>query len=161
MIQNGDFLNYKRSGNAIVKFNKVNVLDLNGDMISEVFPNQEIKLCFELGLTQNLQITDSIDIGFSIHDEYDNLLSVCYSSYFNKFYHKTNNTLSLNCSFDFNKFSFSSKYISIKGRVTVNGIEADCPQETLYRLEVLQSYVYCDKVIPNNLGSVILNGHWN
>lgn len=120
-----------REGSGDVQFSGMEVLNSKYETINSIETGQDVIFKFALDVRVKSR---NIDLGFSIHDEEDNMHSVLYSSYQGKVYdfdigqHNVYVTLP-------NNYLSNRTYI-IRGLIKANNSISDAPLNPLYELPV-------------------------
>lgn len=146
-----------RSGDGSVTFKEFYLENENGDSISTILTGQTVFFCFNIVTN----VTNSkIDLGFSIHSENDDSLSVLYSSYQNILFNSYDKrTWVVKCRIT--DFPFVEGAYSIGGRLLNNDIEADWPKDRIGEIMVVKGDFYN----TGNLGikgkaQYLIKGEW-
>lgn len=159
---NNDLLKSEnRSGSGLIKFKKFYLQNKLGDAIDSFLNGQEISFCFDLVSSTLLSESAKIDLGFSIHTERGDLISVLYSSYQN-FDPKlvSDGLFTIKC--EIIDFPFNAGQYIIKGRILVDKEESDWLKDPLGKITVIKGDFYN----TGNLGfegksQVLIKGQWS
>ncbi|KQM63939.1 hypothetical protein ASE74_12275 [Pedobacter sp. Leaf216] len=151
-------LSSKREGSGVVQFYDFDILNNYCEPKSVMLSGETIVLKFILNAKSDIQ---NIDIGFSIHDEDENMLSVIYSSYQDKIF---NLKKGLNEVF----FELADNYLSnrtyfIRGLLKADNIIADMPLEPLGELVIESGNFYQTGSIGHQTSKVafLIKGKWS
>jgi len=148
----------ERSGNGRVIFSDFFVEDGHGNRIANVLTGDDVVFVFRIKSGQ--ANPGQIDVGFSLHNQSGDTLSVLYSSYQNSLFEvDASGYLDIRCALK--EFSFASGRLVVKGRLLVNGEEADWPRVPLGYVDVENG----DFFGTGNLGfsgnvSLLVKGQW-
>ena len=123
----------KRSGTQEVIIERFYCKDKYGIILSEIKSGDDVVFCFNY-YTKNQKNIKRVDIGFSIHDRYDRILTVLYAKYERQEFEEIPSQGIFTC--QINKFPFSPGIYKIGARVTVGGCEADWPKDGIGFIEV-------------------------
>lgn len=149
----------RRRGNAKVVFSKFYALNRRNEKSNVILTGDEVFFVFEVIVNDpNVQ---KIDIGFSIHDSFDNMHTVLYSSYQNVYYrHGNENRLTIKCRVQ--DFNFAPGDIIVRGRIEADGFEADWPEFELGNLKVEMGDFYQTGSIGHYRSNttVLIKGEW-
>jgi lipopolysaccharide transport system ATP-binding protein len=147
----------ERSGNRKALFSSFHIENDNGNQISKLLTGQDIILVFRLRVVDNS--VENIDVGFSFHNIYDEMLSYLYSS-FQKISIKPGQGEFIKVKCKIERFPFSEGKIYIRGRLLADGIEADWPKENIGEVDVEYGDYYRTGNIINNMAPYLVNGLW-
>ena len=136
-----------RSGDRSVTLREFYLENEDGDLINTVLTGQTVFFCFRI---ETHQTNSKIDLGFSIHSEYDESLSVLYSSYQNMLF-ESYETGSKVIKCRISDFPFAEGVYSIGGRLLNNDIEADWPKDRIGEIVVVKGDFY-------NTGNIGIKG---
>ena len=148
-----------RSGDGRVKFESFHIEHQNGQIIENVLNGETVVFSFILGVSQ-ISHSINIDLGFSVHNSDEELISVLYSSY-------QNQTIRVNKSGKYNvkclipNFPLNEGEYLVKGRIEVDKKEADWPKPALGKFNVVKGDFYG----TGNLGfsgksKLLIKGEW-
>jgi lipopolysaccharide transport system ATP-binding protein len=146
-----------RSGNQKVIFSAFSVENKNGEIIDSVLTGSTIKLKFRLKIN-DIDVR-KIDLGFSLHNNYDDMLTYLYSS-FQKIDIRPEKSkyVTVNCIIE--DFPFSEKQIVVRGRILTDGNESDWPKENIGLLNVENGDFYNTGVVTDNIAPFLIKGKW-
>jgi lipopolysaccharide transport system ATP-binding protein len=150
-----------RSGTGEAIFSKFYIEDKLGNKLENTLNGDTVFFCFEISVKTIRENGCFLDIGFSIHTDQDELLSVIYSSYQQETI-KTDreDRIIVKCKIDSLPLN-SGDYI-IKGRLLNNNIESDWPKVPIGSLNVIKGDFYG----TGNLGfdgtsKFLMKGTWH
>jgi lipopolysaccharide transport system ATP-binding protein len=148
-----------RTGTGKVKFLKMEVQNNAGEIVDTVFTGDEVILVFKLKALVN--DAKKIDIGFSFHNEYDEMLSALYSSYQDYFFENSSSEyFSVSCSIP--NFPFSVGKLVVRGRIEVESVESDWPSEPLGVINIEKGDFFRTSRINSKVNSpILIKGTWN
>ncbi len=147
-----------RTGNQKIIFSDFYFESKEGRKIDKILTGQDLTLVFKLKKNSTDNIND-IDLGFSIHDNYDQGLANLYSSYQNVFF--TTNEKYMTVKFVLPTLSFSPGNIGIRGRILVSGEESDFYMHKLGEILIEMGDFYNTGVIgQSNWGKYLIKGQW-
>ena len=139
--------NVEKSGLGNVRFKKVKYLGSNSMSLKfgvEIFVESKVK---------------RIDIGFSIHDKSDSMITYNYSGWDDIFF-ELDNGLHHFC-VDLYPFVLNDGVYYLKGRITANGIEEDWPKGPLLKF-VVENFDFFKAGMPVNLGvPILIKSKWD
>ena len=146
-----------RSGSRKALFSSFHIENENGEHINKLLTGQDVNLVFRLRVLD--KSVENIDIGFSFHNIYDEMLSYLYSS-FQKICIKPGNSeyITVKCKIECFPFSESKMYIG--GRILADGIESDWPKEYIGEVDIEYGDYYQTGTIVNNIAPFLVNGVW-
>jgi len=129
----------------------------NEVVIDKLISGNDITLVFIIYV--NDAEAKNIDIGFSFHDVYDDFIAILYSSY----QHVTLSNLPkgeniVKCKIK--ELNLAISKLTIRGRILVNGTEADWPQNPLGVYNVEQGDFFNTGVIQNIGSKILIKGEW-
>lgn len=153
---NLEFIN-NRSGNQKVIFSKFQVNSESLKFSNKILTGDNIELAIELKIVD--KTAKKIDIGFSFHDIYDEMLTCYYSSYQNVFF-KADGQDRLMVKFMLSNFPFLQNKIFVKGRIIVDGIESDWPKENIGTLSIEQGDFYGTGRFEEMKIPYLIKGEW-
>jgi lipopolysaccharide transport system ATP-binding protein len=146
-----------RSGSQDVIFSSVHLEDEKGLPIDVVLSGNTVILVFKVKV--NHPNTSKIDIGFSLHNDYDDILTYLYSSFQDKlFSNKKADYLTVRCTIK--DFPFSKGDINLKGRILANGIESDWPKERIGVIKCEAGDFYNTGRTIHNIAPFLIKGTW-
>ena len=148
----------QRKGNQKIIFSDFYFESKEGKKIDKILTGQDLILVFILKKNSTENIND-IDLGFSIHDNYDQGLANLYSSYQNVFFTSNENYMTIK--FVLPTISFSPGNIGIRGRILVSGEESDFYLHKLGEILIEMGDFYNTGVIgQSNWGKYLIKGQW-
>jgi len=149
-----------RSGTGDVIFAGFHIENNNGNKIDTVMTGEDITFVFTLK-TKKKDIAD-IDVGFSLHDAYDDPLTNLYSSYQNKAFTFDNSTQYHTVKCKINNFPFGSQSIILRGLIRSKGDILDWPQKPLGSFHVEHGDFYrTGKVRTDGFNAkLLIKGIW-
>ena len=147
----------ERSGDGSVTFKEFYLENENGDSISTILTGQTIFFCFKILVKET---NSRIDLGFSIHSESDDSLSVLYSSYQNILFNSSDRDLLIvKCKII--DFPFVEGIYSIGGRILNNDSEADWPKVRIGEIMVVKGDFYnTGNLGVKGKGQYLIKGEW-
>ncbi|RPF47021.1 lipopolysaccharide transport system ATP-binding protein [Thermodesulfitimonas autotrophica] len=122
-----------RSGNGRIRLTSFHVEDHKGNRLEVVRSGMDLVFVFGFRCQEG-QIPTNVDIGFSLHSDKDQMLFVLYSSYVGQTFETVPSEGAFRCYVP--HFPISRGRYRIGARVTVNGEEADWPQDGVGYLDV-------------------------
>ena len=147
----------KRTGNAKVSFYKFHIENSNNQIVKTVLTGDDVTLVFKLSILESS--SKKIDIGFSLHNTYDEMQSYLYSAFQDTYYCATEEKyLTIKCCIS--NFPFTNGPLLIRGRVIVDGIEADWPAENIGSIEIESGDFYKNGKIIKNIAPFLIKGIW-
>ncbi len=148
----------ERSGTQKVIFSDFHVEDDDGRTISLV--NADTVIVFVFNITVNDSFCKEIDIGFSLHDQLDNVVTVLYSSYQNKYYSNLKQGMHA-IKLRIQQLPIGLSQIGVRGRILVDRDESDWPKNYLgsFRLERGNFYLTGQNGFQSGL-PFLLKGEW-
>ncbi|MFT4850374.1 MAG: lipopolysaccharide transport system ATP-binding protein [Sediminicola sp.] len=147
-----------RTGTGDVILSEFNIVNSQGSELSVLTTGEDIILQFKVKvLVSNCK---KIDIGFSFHNVYDEVISVLYSSYQDQTIENLNSGYFI-ISCKIRNFSILISNLVIKGRILVNGIESDWLKIPLnsYLVEMGNYYETMPNLNSENF-NCLLTGEW-
>jgi lipopolysaccharide transport system ATP-binding protein len=128
-----------RSGNGKAIFASFSVENKFGNRVTKVLTGDDIVFVFRVKVLS--LYLNRLDLGFSLHNLFGENICVLYSSYQNKLYEsKDNGYINIRCKIE--KFPFACKRLIVKGRLVVNGEEADWPKSPLGYVDIEEGDFY-------------------
>jgi lipopolysaccharide transport system ATP-binding protein len=148
-----------RQGTGDVLFSGFHLENNIGENIDKAISGEEITLVFTLKIKN--ESYNNIDLGFSFHDNYGDLLTVLYSSYQNKTFNINNQGYcTIKCKL--NEFNLAPGRIQVMGRIVSNGIELDWPQNILGIIDVeMGDYFRTGNLGYRNNANFLIKGKWS
>lgn len=147
----------KRRGNKKVIFSKFNVTTESNSLSNNILTGDTIELHFTLKIID--AAVSNIDVGFSLHDIYDEMITCNYSSYQNQVF-KIDGDNYMKVRFKIYDFPFLQSKIFVKGRIVVDNEESDWPQENIGSLSVEQGDFYGTGRFEEMKIPYLLKGDW-
>ncbi|WP_292901724.1 Wzt carbohydrate-binding domain-containing protein, partial [Nonlabens sp.] len=150
-----------RSGTGEAIFSRFYIEDRFGNKLEYTLNGDSVFFCFEILINKIDSYDCYLDLGFSIYNEQDELLSVIYSSYQQKIINTDKkDSIIVKCQIDSLPLN-SGDYI-IKGRLLNNNVESDWPKVPIGSLNVIKGDFYG----TGNLGfdgssKFLLKGSWH
>jgi len=118
--------NSYRTGNGNMRFTDFHVEDLSGNKVSFIQSGQDIVLVFKYSSFTNLTLKN-INIGFGIHSNSGERLTVLYTSYSNQEFDSVPFDGEFRCLI--RRFPFSPGRYYFFPRIEINGYETDFPRD--------------------------------
>ena len=147
-----------RKGDGTIKFKSCFIEDINGNIINNILTGNDVYLVFELEVNSKKAY---IDLGFSIHDQNEDRISILYSSYQDKFF-KTKDEKNISIKCKLSNFSFTEGNYFIYGRVLNNKSEADWPNQPIAKFSVENGdYYRTGNIEVYGKSRVLINGEWH
>ena len=149
-----------RSGNGIAKFEKFQIEHTNGQIIESVLSGDTVVFSFRINV-DNLTNNSNINLGFSLHTQEDELLSVLYNSYQNIIFQvNSNGKYTIQCSIP--NFPINEGEYIVKGRIECDKMEADWPKVPLGKFTVVKGDFYgTGNVGFNGKSKFLIQGEWD
>jgi lipopolysaccharide transport system ATP-binding protein len=147
-----------RAGTGEIRLTKFSVEDQEGVSLNSLACGEEIVLvfCYEL---INKTIINNVNIGFSLHNIYGDIISILYSDYVGTTFSSIPAKGKFKCRI--RDFPYSTGRYFIGARVTVNGTEADWPQGYIGYIDVEAGNFYQNgSVFHSGIGPVLIRGDW-
>ena len=148
----------ERSGNGRVIFSDFFLEDRRGNRIAKVLTGEDVVFVFRIKALD----TDpgKMDLGFSLHNHFGDMLSVLYSSYQNQLF-KLDGSGYFDIRCTLSDFSFVSGRLMVKGRLLVNGEEADWPKVPLGFIDIENGDFFgTGNQGFSGSGSFLVKGQW-
>jgi lipopolysaccharide transport system ATP-binding protein len=151
-------LSANRSGTGRVRFAGLSVYNGQGNETETIITGEDVTLAIQIMV--NEPRCRNIDIGVSLHDNYDDVLCVLYSGYQNQLYHDL--PVGLNTVYcTFRNFYAAPMRLKIYGRIMENGIESDWLKDPLGAIGVEMGDFYkTGKVGHIHNTKFLLSGEW-
>lgn len=149
-----------RSGNGIVKFNSFHIEHSNGQLIESVLSGDTAIFSFEIAVS-GLNQKSNVDLGFSLHSQEDELISVLYNSYQNTTLQiDKNGTYQVKCKIT--NFAFNEGEYIVRGRIECDKMEADWPKIPLGKFNVIKGDFYRTGNLGfNGKSKFLIQGEWD
>jgi lipopolysaccharide transport system ATP-binding protein len=145
-----------REGNGKVKFCDFYIENEKGEGINKIIGGKTVYLVFKVKVHDNV---DKIDIGFSLHNLYDDTLSYLYSGFQNVLF-KGKKGEELIIKFCLSNFPFNQSKIKVKGRVMADGHQADWFKDPLAVIDIEKGDFFNTGVTPKNEVPFLIKGEW-
>ncbi|AHM58634.1 polysaccharide/polyol phosphate ABC transporter ATPase [Flammeovirgaceae bacterium 311] len=150
--------NISRSGNGKVKFIAFHLENESGDLINYVLTGETIALVFKIKVAD--RSIKMIDIGFSLHNHYNERLCFLYSSFQNTLFSADEGeTLEIRCFIK--DFPFTGRKLVVRGRIEADGSEADWPKVNLGTIDVEPGDFYGTGKINDSKDPFLIKGTWD
>lgn len=147
----------ERSGNGRLIFSSFHVENENGEAIDTILTGENVVFVFKMkALDHSLK---NIDIGFSIHDLYDTMLTYLYSGFQNVYFESSTSYIVIKCLIK--NFPFSNSRLTVQARVLTDGQEADWPRPNLGIIDVQQGDFFDTGKIPDLNVPFLIKGNWD
>lgn len=147
----------ERSGNKKVIFSDFNIEGNNGLLTKRVFSGENVTLVFKLKIL-DLSVR-KIDIGFSLHNSYGDILTYLYSSFQDMYFSNAGSEyLSIRCKLK--DFPFSTSKIIVKGRIVSDNEESDWPKFPLGNISVEPGDFYQSGKVSEISVPFLIKGDW-
>ena len=150
-----------RRGNGIAVFEKFHLENEKGQIVDQILTGDSIIFCFTIRVNSFILDEVLIDVGFSLHTNEEELISVLYSSFQNSEVkiHKEGSYV-VKCRI-INLSLGEGEYI-VRGRITADKVESDWLKEPLGKFNVSKGNFYG----TGNLGfegkpKLLLKGSWD
>ena len=146
-----------RKGNQKVVFSSLVFENEQGDSVTKILTGSNVTLVFKLKIN-DIYVKD-IDLGFSFHNSYDDIITYLYSSFQQfKISPGVGNYLIVKCTLD--NFPFSQSQLLVKGRIVADGNESDWPNENIGILDIEVGDFYKSGNTGSNIVPFLINGKW-
>jgi len=147
-----------RSGNGKIRLIDFYIEDINGNVLNAVSSGLDVIFVFKYK-TNSGKIAKNVDIGFSIHSGFNLSLFVLYSSYVGEIFSEVSSEGEFRCFVQ--QIPLSSGRYRVGARITVNGEEADWPQNGIGYLDVEYGDFYgTGSKGFEGLAPFLINGKW-
>jgi lipopolysaccharide transport system ATP-binding protein len=148
-----------RRGNKKVLFKQLCFKNEKNNIILTTYTGDKLCIIFNLEATEDK--LEKIDIGFSMHNKDEEILSVLYSSYQNQLFEVKKKGV-FEVKIEIPDLNIAPGLLIIKGRITVNNEESDWPTTTLGKLNVEMGDFYKTGNLGfNDRNQVLIKGQWN
>ena len=148
-----------RKGNGRVIFSDFHVEDSSQNKLDVILTGQDVYFVFTIKVGS--ENANKVDLGFSIHNETEDPLSVNYSSYQNKVFQFENKGY-YTVKFKYTSFNLSPGNKKIRGIINENNELADWPENILGQINVEMGDFYGTGLTNINNRIQILNkGEWS
>jgi lipopolysaccharide transport system ATP-binding protein len=148
----------QRSGSGLVQFCGLEILDKEGKTVSTVLTGDKIALVFKLK-TKAKRVA-RINLGFSFHNQYDEVMTALYSSYQGLYFdNMEKEKFEIIC--EIPDFPFSAGSLIVRGRIEVEGEESDWPSDPLGFINVETGDFYRTSKIESKIHTpFLIKGNW-
>jgi lipopolysaccharide transport system ATP-binding protein len=148
----------RRSGNGAIIITNFSIENSSGKVLNSVSCGQDVTFVFDYETT-SVKPLQNVNIGFSIHNNLGDMISVLYSEYCGVTFSNLPKQGKLRCTIRDFPYVFG-RYL-VGTRVLVNGDEADWPREMIGAIEVEGGDFYGTGYVPSSgNGSILLRGSW-
>jgi len=150
--------NTNRSGTKDVEFLDFWFENLNQIKISKASLGDDIFFVFKVKI--NTKNAKNVNVGFSIHSNLGDTLSVLYSAYQNIYWDFSDSNI-VSIRFLLKNINYAPGQIEVRGRIMVSGIESDWPKFPLGHLTLELNSFFSEKnlIIPTH-GALLIKGIW-
>jgi lipopolysaccharide transport system ATP-binding protein len=147
-----------RSGSGAVRFVDFRILDRLQNPIATILSGEDV--IFSFILKSGKEAIKNMDLGFSLQDSEDHLLTVLYGSYQKAYFDADGNELiEIQCMI--RSFPFSQGKYKVGARVLVNNEEADFPSEGIAYLDVENGdFFHSGHIGFGEHGQSLIKGDW-
>ena len=115
-------------------------------------------LVFKL-LNTTGELIEDVNLGFSLHDNYDIGIANLYSVYQKELFTLTKGYNEVK--FNLKKVSITPGYVTVKGRIEVGGVESDFLQNELGSILIEMGDFYnTGEIGQSNWGKFLIEGTW-
>ena len=151
--------NVARSGSGKAYFIDFYTEDTSERRISQILNGQDIFFVFVIKIDDSSRL--DLDVGFSIHDTYDTILSVLYTSYQKEKIttQSQGNIVIVKCLI--RDFSFGSGTYKVGGRIVANNDEADWPANGIGKITVENGDFYHTGHLGFASTPILIKGKWH
>jgi lipopolysaccharide transport system ATP-binding protein len=148
-----------RKGNGLIKIERFYISNLEGKIVEKALSGETV--VFNFVLKSEMKNLKAVDLGFSIHDKYNNRLAVLYSS-FQDFVFETGQSENIHLKCKIDNFPFQQDIYKVAAQVKIGSELADWPVGGLGTVEVENGNFYG----TGRSGSVtnapiLIKGEWN
>ena len=130
-----------RRGNGLIVFKKFHLENDKGQVIDQILTGDTIVFCFTLMVNTVILDEMLIDVGFSLHTNEDELISVLYSSYQDSEV-KVDKEDSYIVKCRITHLSLGEGEYIVRGRILANKVEADWLKDPLGKFNVFKGNFY-------------------
>ncbi|RTZ02913.1 ATP-binding cassette domain-containing protein [Flavobacterium sp. RSP49] len=145
-----------RSGNGKVVFHDFYVENQYGKRIDKILTGDSINFVFALKINKK---SKKINLGFSLHNQYEDVLSYLYSDFQDVFFTGEEQEL-IEVSCAINEFPLNNGKIIIRGRIEVDGIESDWLKEPMALIDIEKGDFYGTGRISEINTPFLIKGTW-
>ena len=156
-LNNFDFENFKRSGNGKITFSDFYVENGINENAKSIFTGDNIKLVFVLKV--NDPSVKKINIGFSLHNDLDDIQTYLYSEFQNTYY-QPDEEETIIVKFELDEFPFTSTRLFVHGRIVCDGVESDWPKQCVGRINIENGDFYKTGKDSENIAPFLIKGRW-
>ena len=156
-LDNIDFENFKRSGNGKITFSDFYVENGINENAKSIFTGDYIKLVFVLKV--NDPSVKKINIGFSLHNDLDDIQTYLYSEFQNTYY-QPDEEETIIVKFELDEFPFTSTRLFVHGRIVCDGVESDWPKQCVGRINIENGDFYKTGKDSENIAPFLIKGRW-
>ena len=146
-----------RSGNKKVIFSKFQINSKLLDKKNKVLTGDDVEFIITLKILD--KSVRNIDIGFSFHNIYDEMITYTYSSFQNSLFQIDNQEF-IKVIFLLKNFPFLQNKLFIKGRILVDNVESDWPKEDLASITIEQGDFYGTGRYEDMKIPYLMKGEW-
>ncbi|PRY15777.1 ABC-type polysaccharide/polyol phosphate transport system ATPase subunit [Pontibacter ummariensis] len=149
----------RRSGSGVVQFLSMELRNEDGEVVNTVLTGDNVTLVFKL--RASVSRATKIDLGFSFHNAYDEVLAALYSSY-QDYYIEISDSEYINVYCVIPEFPFSAGQLVVRGRIEVAGEESDWPSEPLGIINIETGDFFRTSKINNKITTpFLMKGIWD
>ncbi|MDP2237975.1 MAG: ABC transporter ATP-binding protein [Bacteroidales bacterium] len=154
-----DLTHIPRAGNGDLIITGFHVENTNGLIISRILSGEDIQFVFSYEKKVDFSI-DNISLGFSIHNNSRDTLSILYSDYSNDLFEIRDCKGSIKCLIK--SFPFLQGRYFIGLRVIRGGVEIDYPKDLISYIDVENGNFYFNTNITHSgSGAILIRGEWS
>lgn len=145
-----------RSGNQKVVFYDFYIEKINGTKISNILTGDSINFIFLLKVNED---SKNIDLGFSLHNIYDDIQTYLYSSFQNVYFEgEKDKIIKVKCTLE--NFPLNNSNLRLRGRIMVDGHESDWLKETIDILKIEKGDFYATGKIAEINSPFLIKAIW-
>lgn len=153
-----DIKNISRRGSKKLILSGLDLIDKDGKSSGAISSGDFLRLRFWLQNTTD-EILTNISMGFSLHSDAGDLLSIIYSDYTNILYSAPLGSSHIDV--DINQFQFRKGRYYIGVRILVSGVESDWPKSMVGVIEVHSEGFYAStQAYHSGIGPFLINAQW-
>ena len=145
-----------RKGNGKVIFTSFFIENEMGIRVLNINTGDTIKLCF--GLKVKDRTIQKIDLGFSLHNKYDEMQAYLYSGFQQVYFGHENDELIVKC--QLTNVSFGVGSLLVRGRILADGNEADWPSEVIGLLNIENGDYFLTGKTTDIIAPFMIKGKW-
>ena len=145
-----------RKGDGRVIFSSFFIENEVGEKVNNLLTGDTIKLCFRLKVKD--KSVKKIDIGFSLHNRYDDMQAYLYSGFQHVYFKPENEYIIVKCKL--NNLSFGVGSLLVRVRILADGIEADWPSEVIGILNIENGDYFLTGKITDIIAPFLIKGIW-